>query len=192
MRLAPWQRTVLAILAAVVLVAVLLYVWLDTSYSTYAVHHDTAIGTKDGSLVFREEKGRITLVLTRGEGESRLGFTDTGWREEVVVDVARTTSHDLIDLSGPGVRVCYRKFRPFDSSWEIGDGGVQGYVHILSGDANNVTVRYDIVIDAIYRRRVPEARHERAVFRGRSTFAATPRPTTEESGIVWPKPRMTP
>ena len=167
-------RITIGVLAMMTAAGVVLYLLLDTSYESAAMYENTGIGPDPNdppTLICLERSGRVTLVLVRGEGESRLGFTDTGWREIVAIDMPRPAAGDRIDLSGADVRVGYRKSQAF-ISWVIGDGGVRGHIHIRSVDANRIVASYEILIDAFCERNIPLHQHRDVIFDGRSTFSS--------------------
>ena len=193
MRLAAWQKTALRFvgipLAVLVGAAALFYfVVLDTSYSSAAFYPDTGLGMEAGSLAYIDKPGRTTLVLVRGEHESRLGFDDTGWREEFNVDVPHPAAGDHIDMAGPDIRVAYAKIQPLAGRWTIGDRGMHGSIDVVAVGPDRLTARYDIIVDAYNDRFVPEGRHREVVFRGRATFRSVPRPTGEPPGKDYLRP----
>jgi hypothetical protein len=192
MRLAPWQRTAIRWIGIpigilLVLGAVLYFAVLDTSYSRTEFYPDTELTVSAGSLGYAEQPGRITLVLTRGERESPLGFTDTGWREEMCVELSPPNAGERIDVAGPGVRVGYRKLQPLGVPWQIGERGVRGYIHVQAVSPHRLVVEYYVVIDAYAERLLPEAQHREVKFEGTSTFRSGSRPVQSWRGGVWPK-----
>jgi hypothetical protein len=169
-------------------VALVYFVVLDTGYSSAAFYPDTGLGMEAGSLAYFDKPGRTTLVLVRAEHESRLGFDDTGWREEINVDLPHPAAGDRIPVKGPDIRVAYAKIQPLAGRWTIGERGVYGSIEVEAVGPDRLTARYDIVVDACNDRFVPEARHREAVFRGRATFRSVPRPTDEPPGKDYLRP----
>jgi hypothetical protein len=194
MRLARWQRTVLRfvvvpLLALVGAAALFYFVVLDTSYSSAAFYADTGLGSEAGTLTYIDKPGRATLVIVRGQHESRLlGDADTGWREEINVDLPSPGAGDHIDLSGPDIRVSYAKIQPLAGRWTIGDRGVRGSIDVEAVGPDRITAHYDIVVDAYNDRFVPEVRHRELVFRGRATFRSASRPAGEPPGKGYVRP----
>ena len=68
----------------------------------------------------------------------------------------------------------------------IGEGGIRGHLDIEPVGTRRIVANYDLVIDAVYPRFVPEHRHRDVVFRGQSTFRLRPRPTDSFGGNLWP------
>jgi hypothetical protein len=175
----------LAVFAAVM--AILFFV-TDRGTLTAVSYMDTAIGGERGdpsSVVCEQRVGRTTLVLVRGEGEAWWG-TDTGWVETVAVDLPHRTPGKRIDLGSSNARIGYRKSQAF-LSWDIGDGGVSGYVQIRSVSSAGVDASYQIIIEAHPEKDAPNLRNRKVVFRGRSTFPSEPRPTEKRYWSLWPK-----
>jgi len=181
-------------LAALVVGSVWFYFkFIDTRYFRAEFYSDTGISVPsndpktDGPIVYEEQEGKVTLVLTRGEPHGVM-TTEHDWVESVSIEIPSPSRNARIDLGSPNVRTSLGsyKWRQFPS---IGEGGVRGHIEIESADKRQITASYDIVIDGVYPRFVPEHQHREVVFRGRSTFRARPRPEGEHLGIVWPNGR---
>jgi hypothetical protein len=128
-------------------------------------------------------------VIVRGQHESRLlGDADTGWREEINVDLPSPAAGEHVELSGPDIRVSYAKIQSLAGRWTVGDRGVRGSIDVEAVGANRITAHYDIVVDAYNDRFVPEARHRDVAFRGRATFRASSPPAGEPPGGSYIRP----
>jgi hypothetical protein len=188
MRLLRITITVVAVFAAAA--NAFYFAVLDTSFSTATAYTDVglaAVPNESGTVVFVEKPNRMTLAMVRGEEESRLGFTDSGWRETVAIDMPRPSPGQRIDLRGSDVRIAYRHFQPLGTSQEIGERGVRGYLHVRSMDSDGLRVDYQITIDVHRERLAPPARNRDAIFEGRSTFRYQSRPTETRYWNLWPK-----
>ena len=179
----------LAVLAVAVGSAVAFYyAVLDRNYSTAEFFADTMIGpdpSRAESMTYLQQPGRLTIALIRGETESQF-MTDSSWREIVGIDIPRPSAGDWIDLANPDVKVAYGRAAPFVSS-VIGDRGVRGHIQVHEIDHRNLSVSYEIVIDAFSPRLQPEYQHREVTFRGRSNFRSMPRPIDRPFWSASPK-----
>ena len=125
-------------------------------------------------------------MLTRGEPHGTF-TTEHDWWEIVSVELPLPPEGTDVDLTGPGMHVGLNsyKWRQFPS---IGAGGIRGDIRIDSVGKSKIAASYDIVIDCVYPRFVPEKQHREVVFRGRSTFRSRTRPEDRVVLDVWPKP----
>jgi len=193
-RLRRWLLVVF-ILAAVVIGSVGLYhKFIDTAYVESEFYADTGLATvpkqadTTQGIVYQDQPGRVTLVLRRGEPHGVI-TTEHDWWEIVTIDMPRPSPGQRIILDSADVRVLFfsYKFRQFPT---IGDNGIRGHIDIDSVGQRRIMASYEIVIDAVYPRLVPESRHREVTFRGRSTFRAASRPDGAVGGQLWIPPNQ--
>jgi hypothetical protein len=172
------------------------YTFVDTAYSNAEFYPDTGFVAvrqqeqpgpeQPDQIRYEERPGRITLSLSRGEPHGTF-TTEHGWWENLTIELPAPASGARIELTDPEVGISFwsYKLRQFPS---IGEGGVRGYVLFDSVSSSRIVASYDIVVDGVYPRMMPEYRHRDVVFRGESTFRRRPRPDEELAGRVWPNP----
>jgi hypothetical protein len=179
------------VLAALVAGAVAFYyTFVDTAYSRAEFYADTGfvpVPTQPDSaslLTYGEKPRHVVLMVTRGEPHG-IVTTDHGWSDTLRIEIPTPSGGEHIDLSGSDSRIAFSSFdgRQFP---RIGEGGVKGHLDIESVGTRRIVASYDLVIDGVYPRFVPEHRHRDVVFRGRSTFRVRARPEGEFFGEVWP------
>ena len=164
--------------------------FVDTAYSHAEFYADTGLVPAPvqpdllGLFSYEAKPSHVVVMLTRGEPHG-IVTTSHGWSDTIAIEIPAPSGGEHIDLNGPNIRIAFTSFdgRQFA---RIGEGGIKGYLDIEAVGQHRLDTRYDIVVDGVYPRFVPEHRHKGVVFRGQSTFRLRPRPTDQFGGDIWP------
>ena len=160
-------------------------------YSTAECHLDAGVVARADAPEFVplfdvvERGDTAVLVLARGKPHGILDSSH-GWRQVIAIEIPGPSA-GRTEIGGPGTRAA---FYYFDGrhTWEVGDGGVRGWVAVKEVRGERVVADYDLTVDAVCADLPPEHRHREVEFRGRGRFAVKPRPSDAQPGVVWARP----
>jgi hypothetical protein len=165
------------------------YVHFVAEYATARCYLDTEL-TSTADLrghSYELQPGRITLTIARGKPEDFFR-TDSGWHEQVDIDVPFPAEGQRIDLGDARVRLAFHACHGGCMiSWDIGTNGAKGWLEFESVSRRAMTVRYYVAVDAYCEQFKPEFRHCEMEFQGRATFRPRSRPEGKYGGKVWSK-----
>ena len=191
------RHWILAVLVLAVLIGGALafyFTFVDTAYSRAEFYADTGLilvsaqADSTGLYAYGDKPGHVVLMLARGEPHGIVTY-DHAWLETVSIEIPEPSAGERVSLGGANVQIAFGSTK-LDQLARVGEGGIKGHLEIQSVGRDQIVASYDLVIDGVYPRFVPEHRHRDVVFRGRSTFRARPRPADQFAGELWP--RMSP
>jgi hypothetical protein len=170
--------------------SILYFTSIDLTYTKAECYADTGIRLvpkQSHTLAYVAKTGRMTLYLEVGERNGLI--TNLGYANRLMMDIANPTVRKRIELPSEDLQIGFSVGEHAGRmAWfQIGQGGVSGFLEILEIDSKQIRAEYDFIVDGYHYGLTPPFDHKTFTFQGQATFRFKAQPQYELLGDIWPK-----